>query len=35
VIDIVRFRGGQMVEHWAVIDIFGLFMQLGAIPSPD
>jgi steroid delta-isomerase-like uncharacterized protein len=29
VIDIVRVREGQMVEHWAVVDIFGLFMQLG------
>jgi len=35
VIDIVRFREGRMIEHWDVIDVFGLLMQLGAIPSPE
>jgi predicted ester cyclase len=35
VIDIVRFREGQMVEHWDVIDIFGLLQQLGAVFGSD
>ena len=35
VIDIVRFREGQMVEHWDVIDIFGLLQQLGAVLGSD
>ena len=33
VIDIVRVRDGLMVEHWNVVDAYGLMAQLGAIPS--
>ncbi len=32
-IDIVRFEGGKMVEHWANSDELGLMQQLGAIPE--
>jgi len=32
--DIVRFSGGKVVEHWGVTDNMGLFTQLGAIPAP-
>jgi predicted ester cyclase len=32
-IDIVRVSGGKIVEHWNVVDSFGLMQQLGAIPS--
>jgi hypothetical protein len=32
VIDIVRFRDGQLVEHWNVVDVLGLMQQLGALP---
>ena len=32
VIDIVRVRDGLMVEHWNVVDAYGLMAQLGAIP---
>ena len=33
VIDIVRIRDGQLVEHWNVIDLLTLFSQLGMIPG--
>lgn len=33
VIDIVRHRDGKLVEHWNVVDAYGLMLQLGAIPS--
>ena len=33
-ISIFRIAGGKIVEHWAVSDIAGLFVQLGAaLPS--
>jgi steroid delta-isomerase-like uncharacterized protein len=31
VIDIVRVEGGQIVEHWNVVDRLGLLQQLGAL----
>ena len=34
VIDIVRVRDGQLVEHWNVVDQMALMTQLGAIPAP-
>jgi len=30
-----RVAGGQLVEHWAVIDNFSLFQQLGSMPQLD
>jgi predicted ester cyclase len=33
-IDIVRFEGGKMVEHWANSDELGMMQQLGVIPAP-
>lgn len=30
VIDVVRMRDGRIVEHWNVVDIFGLLAQVGA-----
>jgi len=32
-IDIVRVADGRIVEHWNIIDSYGLMQQLGAIPS--
>ena len=32
-IDIVRFRDGQAVEHWGVTDAMAMMQQLGAIPE--
>lgn len=31
VIDIIRLRNGQLVEHWGMVDQLGLLRQLGAI----
>jgi len=31
-IDIVRYAGGKMVEHWGQIDNLGLLQQLGVVP---
>jgi steroid delta-isomerase-like uncharacterized protein len=31
VIDIVRFRDGQIVEHWAMVDQLGLMRQMGVL----
>ncbi|MEA2450990.1 MAG: hypothetical protein QOG63_2922 [Thermoleophilaceae bacterium] len=33
VIDIVRVRGGRIVEHWNEVDRLGLMEQLGALPA--
>jgi len=30
-VDIFRVQDGKLAEHWDVIDIYGLFKQLGAI----
>lgn len=35
VIDVCRFEGGQIVEHWGVPDRFALLHQLGLIPGPS
>ena len=35
VIDIVRFEGGRIVEHWGIADQMGLMLQVGAIPPRD
>jgi predicted ester cyclase len=32
VFDVVRFEGGQVVEHWGVADQLGLMIQLGFMP---
>jgi predicted ester cyclase len=32
--DICRFDAGRMVEHWGVVDRFGVMEQLGALPAP-
>jgi steroid delta-isomerase-like uncharacterized protein len=31
-IDIMRFRDGQVIEHWGVTDALGLLKQLAALP---
>jgi predicted ester cyclase len=35
VIDIVRFEGGRIVEHWGIADQLGLMLQVGVVPSGD
>jgi predicted ester cyclase len=34
VIDIMRFKDGELVEHWGVPDRLGLMEQLGMKPPP-
>jgi steroid delta-isomerase-like uncharacterized protein len=34
VIDILRVRNGQLVEHWNVVDALALLTQVGAVPAP-
>jgi predicted ester cyclase len=34
VIDTMRVADGKVVEHWGVMDQFGLLSQLGAVPTP-
>ncbi|MEV0271221.1 MAG: ester cyclase [Hamadaea sp.] len=31
---IVRVDGGQVKEHWGVVDQFGMLQQLGFVPAP-
>ncbi len=31
-IDIYRVTAGEMSEHWNVVDMFGLYQQLGLLP---
>ena len=35
VIDIVRFEGGRIVEHWGIADQLGLMLQVGVGPPGD
>jgi predicted ester cyclase len=30
--DLLRLRGGKMVDHWVVMDAAGLMRQLGVLP---
>jgi steroid delta-isomerase-like uncharacterized protein len=32
-VDAMRVRGGQIVEHWGVGNLFSLMQQLGALPT--
>ncbi len=34
VFDLLRFEGGQISEHWGLMDAMGMMQQLGAIPTP-
>lgn len=33
VMDVCRFEGGKIVEHWGVPDRFALLAQIGGLPS--
>ena len=33
-ISIYRIANGKIVEHWANMDLFGMLVQMGAIPMP-
>jgi predicted ester cyclase len=32
--NIYRFRDGRVVERWSNADMFGLMVQIGAVPAP-
>lgn len=34
-ITILRFRDGRVVERWAVADMLGVLVQVGAVPPPS
>jgi len=34
VMDLCRFSGGKIVEHWGLTDNLSMMQQLGAIPAP-
>lgn len=34
-INVERFRGGKIVEHWSHFDAVGLLRQMGALPPPQ
>jgi steroid delta-isomerase-like uncharacterized protein len=34
-IDISRYSGGKIVEHWGELDQMGMMQQLGVIPEPE
>jgi predicted ester cyclase len=31
-VDIIRFEGERMAEHWGQFDVVGMLTQLGAMP---
>jgi steroid delta-isomerase-like uncharacterized protein len=33
-IDLFRFSGGKLAEHWGVFDQLAMLQQIGAVPSP-
>ncbi len=33
-IDILRFSGGKLAEHWGQFDNLGMLQQLGVVPPP-
>lgn len=33
-ISIMRFEGGRVAERWSTVDMFGLLVQIGAVPPP-
>jgi predicted ester cyclase len=35
VFDVIRVRGGRIVEHWGVPDRLGVLFQLGAVAPPS
>lgn len=34
-IDITRYSGGKIVEHWGEFDQMGMMQQLGVVPAPE
>ncbi|MDQ6722363.1 MAG: ester cyclase [Candidatus Dormibacteraeota bacterium] len=34
-VDVHQLRDGRMAEHWDVVDIYSMLIQLGALPAPS
>ncbi len=34
-VDVHLFRDGRLAEHWHVVDVFTMMIQLGGIPAPS
>jgi len=34
-VDIHQLRDGRMTEHWDVVDVYSMLIQLGALPAPS
>lgn len=34
-VDIHLLRDGRLAEHWDVVDVYGMLVQVGAIPAPS
>ena len=34
-VDIHMFRDGRLAEHWHVVDVFSMMIQIGGIPVPS
>jgi steroid delta-isomerase-like uncharacterized protein len=34
VIELYRVANGKMAEHWNVVDMYGFYQQIGAVPAP-
>ena len=34
-VDVHLLRDGRMAEHWDVVDMYSLLIQLGALPAPS
>ena len=32
--DIFLLRDGRLAEHWDVVDVYGMLVQIGAVPAP-
>ncbi len=33
-VDVHQLRDGRLAEHWDVVDIYSMLIQLGALPAP-
>ncbi len=34
-IDVYRLEHGKLAEHWHVVDVYALLIQLGVVPAPQ
>jgi len=34
-VDVMRVRGGRIVEHWGVADLLGVMIQMGVLAGPS